>query len=244
MTEMMNFPAAMFLKFFENHGLLDLRNRPQWYTVSQGSQEYVKRLSQIFKGDVKLNCAVKKVSVSEQSVSVEDENGGKEAFDHVVFSSHADETLRMIDEPTAEENNILGSFQYEKNKVFVHCDDSFMPRNKKCWASWSYLHNRNKKSVSLSYWMNHLQNLTVPYPILVTLNPSQKPRSDQIFDEHEFTHPLFDQRAIDTQSQLKKIQGKRRLWFCGAYQRYGFHEDGLQSAVSVAKGLGATIPWQ
>ncbi len=244
----MKFPAKTFLHFFKNHGLLNIVKRPQWYTVKNGSREYVRRLVAALDGQVKTqNNAKRIVPQKDGRVIVQMHQGEEKIFDRVILACHADEALAMIENPTKEESNILGAFQYQDNRIVVHSDESFMPKRQDCWASWVYLSESKKdtnNSVSLSYWMNNLQNLKTNQSILVTLNPGREPNTDSIIDEHVFTHPIFNQGAIDAQSRIIDIQGQRSLWFCGAYQRYGFHEDGLLSAVNVAKQMGVPIPWE
>ncbi len=243
----MKFPARTFLQFFKNHGLLSVNNRPQWYTVTGGSREYVACLTESFKDQIKLNCGVQSVVSVEGGVRIRDEHGTEETYDQVVFSCHADQALGMIDKANSEYIAVLGAFDYQANDIIVHSDTSFMPKNKKCWASWVYLsETKEDKSdnVSLSYWMNNLQGLDPQYPIIVTLNPGRRPSEELIMDEHTFSHPIFDLKAIKAQDKIKDIQGKNGMWFCGAYQRYGFHEDGLLSAVNVAKSMGVEIPWE
>lgn len=243
----MKFPAKTFLQFFKNHGLLSINDRPQWYTVTGGSREYVKRLTRMLRHRVRHDYAVSKVIAKENGFRVEDYRGNGEHFDQVIFACHADEALQMIENPTESEREVLGSFGYQDNFIIVHSDESFMPKQKKCWASWVYLSEERKDdsaNVSLSYWMNNLQSLDSARTILVTLNPGRRPAEDSIMDEHVFSHPIFDQKAIDAQTRIPEIQGVRGLWFCGAYQRYGFHEDGLLSAVNVVKKMGGEIPWE
>ena len=242
----MKFPARTFLQFFRNHGLLSINNRPQWYTVTGGSREYVKRLTNSFKEKIRLNCGVKTVSRRGQQWSVVDTDGIQGIFDQVIFACHADEALALLSSPE-DYQDLIGSFTYQDNQIIVHRDTSFMPKQKKCWASWIYLsENRkdNRPAVSLSYWMNNLQGLDKKYPILVTLNPGRRPKENLIIDEHTFAHPIFDVKAITAQESIAHIQGKNGLWFCGAYQGYGFHEDGLLSAVNIAKAMGVIIPWE
>ena len=237
----MKFPARTFLQFFKNHGLLSVNNRPQWYTVTGGSREYVRRLTDSFKDKIKLNSAVQTVSKDGEKWSVDGE-----VFDQVIFACHADEAMKMLDNH-APYKDVIGQFDYQTNKIIVHSDTSFMPREKKCWASWIYLsEGREDKNnaVSLSYWMNNLQGLDPAYPLIVTLNPGRRPQEDLILDEHEFSHPIFDLKAIKAQDRIGQVQGKNGIWFCGAYQRYGFHEDGLLSAVNVAKAMSVDIPWE
>ncbi len=242
----MKFPARTFLQFFKNHGLLSINNRPQWYTVTGGSREYVWRLAAHAGDSIKINCGAQKIIRRDNHVIVEDKDGNSEIFGQVIFACHADEALKMIDTPTDGEISVLGAFDYQDNHIITHSDTSFMPQQKKCWASWVYLSEGKedkKQTVSLSYWMNNLQGLDPAYPIIVTLNPGRRPQEHLILDEHVFSHPIFDLKAIKAQDEIKTIQGQSGLWFCGAYQRYGFHEDGLLSAVNVAKAMGVDIPW-
>lgn len=243
----MKFPARTFLQFFKNHGLLSVNNRPQWFTVRGGGREYVSRLVEGLKGEVRLNAGVQKVEADGEQFIVRDAQGDAEIYDQVIFACHADEALKMIETPSDDERNLLGAFDYQDNQIVVHSDLSFMPQNQKCWASWVYLsegRKDKKRVVSLSYWMNNLQGLDHDYPLIVTLNPGRRPDERLILDEHCFTHPVFDLKAIKAQERIESIQGQRGLWFCGAYQRYGFHEDGLLSAVNVAKAMGVDIPWE
>lgn len=243
----MKFPARTFLLFFKNHGLLNIKNRPQWYTVKGGSREYVKRLTASFADRIRLNSGVEKVVKAGEKFQVFDTLGKVEIYDQVIFACHADEAMRMIDKPSQELQNIIGAFSYQENSIIVHRDETFMPAKKKCWASWIYLSESRRDqnpAVALSYWMNNLQPLNTKTPVLVTLNPERRPDEALIYDEHKFSHPVFDLKAIKAQARLLEIQGKNGMWFCGAYQRYGFHEDGLLSAVNVAKAMGVRIPWE
>lgn len=243
----MQFPAKTFLQFFKNHGLLSIKNRPQWYTVTGGSREYVSRLTDSFADKIKTNCGVTSVESKDGIHSVTDTKGHSEDFDQVIFACHADEALAMMDKPSADINEIIGAFDYQDNEIVVHSDTSFMPSEKKCWASWVYLSEGKKdtkQTVSLSYWMNNLQGLDDKHPVIVTLNPGRRPQEDLILDEHTFAHPIFDLKAIKAQEKITSIQGQNGIWFCGAYQRYGFHEDGLLSAVNVAKAMGVSTPWE
>jgi uncharacterized protein len=244
----LEFPAQNFLRFFKNHGLLNIKKRPQWYTVTGGSREYIKRLTATFSESIRLESAAYRVTtLPEGKVSVEDVHDKHNLFDHVIFACHADEAMKILQNPTAEQSAVIGSFRYQENQVILHGDTSFMPRRKKCWASWVYLSEaREDKStaVSLSYWMNNLQNLDPENPLIVTLNPGRTPGSSLVYNRHTFTHPVFDRGAIEAQRRIPDIQGQNNIWFCGAYQRYGFHEDGLLSAVNVAKSFGASVPWE
>lgn len=243
----MAYPARTFLQFFKNHGLLSVNDRPQWYTVKGGSRSYVEKLTHAMKDKVAYEGGVQSVARSDGRVVVTDVNGVAKTYDDVVFASHADEALRMIENPNAQQKDVLGAFGYQDNNIIVHTDRSFMPQNEKAWASWVYLSEDKydeKPVLSLSYWMNNLQNFETPDPVIVTLNPGRRPKEDTIMDEHVFAHPIFDVPAIKAQGKIDDIQGKGNMWFCGAYQRYGFHEDGLWSAVNVAKAIGVDIPWE
>ena len=245
-STIMNFPARTFLRFFKNHGLLSVNNRPQWYSVKGGSQEYVSRLLNALNGDVRLECGIKKVIRLSDGHKVIDQNGLEEIFDQIIFACHANEAIALLDDPEPYQG-VIGEFDYQENNIVVHRDKSFMPKNKGCWASWVYLSEGQvdkKSTVSLSYWMNNLQELDTDQDIFVTLNAGRRPQEDLIIDEHVFSHPIFDLKAIKAQERIKDVQGKNGVWFCGAYQRYGFHEDGLLSAVNVAKTIGVDIPWE
>lgn len=243
----MKYPARTFLQFFKNHGLLSVKKRPQWYTVTGGSREYISRLTDALKDKINLNCAAKKVRKKDDKIIIEDEKGESQTYDEVIFACHADEALAMIENPNPAIKEVIGAFDYQDNQIITHSDISFMPKNKNCWASWVYLSEGKedkKQSLALSYWMNNLQSLDNNYPILVTLNPDRRPDESKIMDEHTFSHPIFDLKAIKAQDKIPSIQGQDHMWFCGAYQRYGFHEDGLLSAVNIARAMGVKIPWE
>lgn len=243
--EMLDFPAKAFIRFFHNHGLLTVNNQPQWYSVKGGSREYINRLTADFKEKILTGTGVKKVTRSKSQVTIYDTNGSSREFDRVVFACHADEALRLIETPTAQEQEIIGSFQYQNNKIVLHSDTSFMPKNRKCWSSWVYLCNTKSDGgdkIGLSYWMNNLQQLETDEPLIVTMNPQIMPEQDKIYDTHEFTHPVFNAKAVAAQNHIHEIQGQNSTWYCGAYQRYGFHEDGLWSAYRMAEQMGVKLP--
>lgn len=243
---MLQFPAKTFVQFFKNHGLLSINGQHQWYTVSGGSQNYINKLVDKFQNNIILENKIIKSWQDGNHILLEDMNGRREKYDQVIFACHADETLEIIQDATNIEKQILGAFHYQKNHAYLHSDSSFMPKRKACWSSWVYNLDmvNNKKQVSLTYWMNLLQNIDNKYPLFVTLNPSRKIDEGKIFDQHVFSHPVFNQNTIIAQKQLANIQGNRNIWHCGAYQNYGFHEDGLASAVKVAQLMGIKIPWQ
>jgi len=242
----LKFPASSFIRFFENHGLLTLNNHPQWYTVKGGSREYVTRLTAKFSDNIRLKSAVSKITREKGKVQIYDVLGQMEEFDSVVLACHADQALSLLESPSQDERDILGAFGYQENRIIVHTDTRFMPRRKDCWASWVYLSdetNDKKPVVSLSYWMNNLQSIETHDPLLVTLNPGARPLADKILDEHVFSHPVFTREAVEAQSRIDLLQGKQNTWFCGAYHRYGFHEDGLLSSVRMAEKMGITLTW-
>ena len=245
--DMLNFPAETLVRFFHNHGLLSVDGQPQWYTVKGGSKEYVTRLTSKIKKNIRTNLAVSSVTRDKNSATVTDSNGGKHQFDAIIFACHSDQALALIDKPSKEEKSVLGRIQYKPNSVILHQDSSFMPKRKSAWSSWVYLSNSNKdktNKMSLTYWMNSLQSLQSKKPVLVTLNPSVKPKEELIINEHIFDHPQFNQDAIAAQKDIPLIQGVDKFWFCGAWQKYGFHEDGLSSAINVVKDFGVKLPWE
>ncbi len=242
---MKNYPAKTFLRFFYNHGLLTVTQQPQWYTVEGGSKEYIKRATQNFADKIKLNCGVKTVfQNSDSGFTVIDKNDQKYQFDKVIFACHGDESLQILQDANSDEKAILSKFKYSQNQAVLHCDFSQMPSNKKAWASWVYLSANQENQISLSYWMNNLQNISEQFPLFVTLNPITKIKDELTFGTYNYTHPIFDLEAILAQEKLPEIQGKRGVYFCGAHFRYGFHEDGLLSALNVANQLGVKASWQ
>ncbi|MFT6106162.1 MAG: putative NAD/FAD-binding protein [Rickettsiales bacterium] len=239
-----NYPAKNFLQFFYNHGLLTILNQPQWYTVSGGSKEYVKKMSESFADKIKLNCNIIASNQAEGGIILTCDQGKNYSFDHVIFASHADQTHRIISDKTPLEEEIISKVKYSDNIAVLHKDQNQMPKNKKAWASWIYLSKQKEQKVALSYWMNNLQNIDHQNPLFVTLNPIEKIDQKDVFGEYKYQHPIFDAEAIDAQENLEKIQGKRNIWFCGAWTKYGFHEDGLNSAINIAEKLGVKVPWK
>ncbi len=239
---MKKYPAKSFVRFFLNHGLLTVANQPQWYTVAGGSKEYVKLLCRDFKERIFLNSRIDKIKkLPDKKLEV----AGK-IYDKVIIAAHSDQALRMVDEFDERIKNFLSNFKYQKNFAILHCDENLMPKNKKVWSSWNYLKDSqglDNKGVALTYWMNILQNIDKNYPLFVTLNPTKEINRKKIFAEIEYEHPIFDKAAVSSQNEADDIQGIDNLYFCGAYLRYGFHEDGLLSAINVAKKLGVEKPF-
>ncbi|WP_299847479.1 FAD-dependent oxidoreductase [uncultured Paracoccus sp.] len=242
-AEMMQFPASAFVRFFDNHGLLSVNGQPQWLTVSGGSQSYVSAILSRLRGDLRLSCPVRSVRRASGGVIVTSPQGD-ERFDRVIFATHAPQSLAMLDRPDPEEVAILGALRTQANRMVLHSDPRLMPRRRAAWASWNYVTRgatpATDRPISLSYWMNRLQNLTTPRPLIVTLNPEIEPM--QIHDEASFAHPQFDGAAIAAQARLDSIQGRGGVHYAGAWTRYGFHEDGLLSALRVAQSLGIDWP--
>ena len=245
--DMLDYPLEAFVRFCSNHGLLQLRDRPAWRTVSGGSREYVRRLTEPYAGQILLNTGVGSIQRMADGVRIEDRQGETRYFDHVVIAAHANEALNLLDDADSAERQLLGAFRYERNLAILHSDTRLMPRARKAWSSWNFLGGRGheRDNVSVTYWMNRLQSLNTPTPLLVTLNPLHPPRDGSILRSYIYDHPLFDQAAIRAQRLLWNLQGARRTWYCGAYFGHGFHEDGLQAGLAVAEQLGGqSRPWK
>jgi predicted NAD/FAD-binding protein len=244
-SKILDYPAASFIRFQDSHGLLRLRNRPQWRTVTGGSVAYVERLTRAYQDRIRLGAGVSAVHRDGDGVKIRDRNGAVAAFDHVVIASHADQALAMLDEPTAEEQKLLGAFRYSDNVAVLHSDPALMPKRRAVWASWNYIGSgaADENCPTVTYWMNSLQGIPHDTPLFVTLNPHRAPH--QAHHREIYQHPLFDSAAISAQSQLWRLQGRRRTWFCGSYFGSGFHEDGLQAGLAVAEALGGQRrPWR
>ncbi|MGI9452627.1 MAG: NAD(P)/FAD-dependent oxidoreductase [Geminicoccaceae bacterium] len=241
-----NFPARNFLRFFDNHGLISLNDRPEWRTVDGGSTVYVDKLRASFDDRLRLGVGAKRIWRDGETVIVEDTQGYISNYDAIILACHADQALALIQTPTEAENAILGSFEYQSNEAFLHSDVKLMPRRRVVWSSWNYLASsaRSREAkVSITYWMNHLQRLGTDRPALVTLNPLEEPNPESVVAIMRYDHPLFDHKALYAQQRLSEIQGRHRIWFAGAHWGFGFHEDGLLSGLRVAAGLGVAPPW-
>jgi len=239
-TEKMNeFPARTFLTFFKNHGLLGVDTHHQWLTVSGGSKNYVTKVEEKISGNVFKNSQILKVKRDNDKVIVIDEKLGEQVYDKVIFAMHAPDALRLIENPTQEEQTILGAFEYKKNNAVLHNDETLLYPNRKAYASWNYKTNGHEDSVTLSYWINLLQNLNAKKQYFVSLNETQS--IGEVCETIEYSHPQFDQKAIDAQTKRETINGKNNTYFAGAYWRYGFHEDGLYSANTIAQEFGCEL---
>ncbi len=239
-------PARTFLEFLDNHGLITIVDRPQWRTVSGGSQTYVRRAVKEVTS-VHTERGIRSVRRTPTGIDVTDVHGVTETFDHVVFATHADVTLDILgDEATDDERRILSSFRYDRNEVVLHTDASAMPKRRSVWSSWNAIERQGddgSRPVSVSYWMNLLQNLDVSDDVIVTLNPGTSVDPSAVIDRWVTMHPQFDLATDVAQAEVPSIQGRDRIWFAGAHLGYGFHEDGLQSGLTVAAALGAPAPW-
>ena len=245
--EVGRYPAAHFIKFCRNHGLLLLRNRPVWRTVIGGSREYVKRITAPFADRILLSTPVKRIHRLPDGVEITTADGKAVRFDDVVIATHADQALDMLADATRAERRILGAFAYTQNRAVLHTDSRFMPRRRAAWSSWNYVADtRIKTSLpSITYWMNRLQPLGETPDIFVTLNPEREPDQGKIIAEETYHHPVFDAGTEQARQELWALQGLRNTWFCGAYFGSGFHEDGLQAGLAVAEDLGGVSrPWK
>ena len=246
--EVARFPAASFLRFFANHGLIRLADRPQWQTVEGGSSSYLDRLIADLGPRARRGARVVRVERSRDDVTLTFGDGSRASFDDVVLACHSDQAMQLLADPSPSEQQLLGAIPYQANRVLLHRDPALMPRQRRVWSSWNYLSNGacadGDRSVSVTYWMNSLQRLETPNNYFVSLNPSLEPRADTIVGEFDYHHPVFNAAALDAQRQLHRIQGRLRTWYAGAWTGYGFHEDGMRSAVEVAAALGAVVPWR
>ena len=242
--KIMDFPAHAMMKFFDNHALLSATGQHQWYTVQGGSREYVNRLGQAMTNqgvDVRLSAPVNAVRRTATGVEVKANGGDWEFFDDVVFASHSDDTLRMLSDATPAETASLGAIRYQPNNVVLHSDTAIMPQRKSVWSSWIYTEAAGKSGdqIDLTYWMNSLQPWLTGDDYMVTLNSTRAIRDDLIWDEVTLRHPVYDMAALVAQKQVAGMNGANRTWFCGAWMKNGFHEDGLSSAVDVVTQLQA-----
>ena len=236
---MMQFPAKFFIQFFNNHGMLNINDRPQWLTISGGSINYVDKMIKPFRKKIKLNQNIKYVERKKDHIAIHHKDR-VEKFDWVFFACHSDEALKLIKSPSFHEKNILKAIPYTDNEVILHYDDHFMPKRKLAWAAWNYHIDDNANSpASLTYNMNILQNLKTEVPLLVTLNPLQKINKKKIIKTLSYAHPQYSLRSIEAQSKYHLISGVNRTSFAGAYWGNGFHEDGVKSALDAIQQFNA-----
>lgn len=237
--EMSDVGVEFFVKFFYNHGLLDITNRPQWYVIPGGSREYINPLIDGFAHKIRLNSDIKAVERSNENVTIHFKNTQSEQFDKVIFACHSDQALKLLQQPTKQEQAVLGAIPYSKNSVILHTDTTILPKRKAAWASWNYLLNDNTdKAAVVTYQMNILQGIKSDTQFCVTLNHQQGIAKNKILREFTYHHPVFNEASIAAQKLKHSIDGLNNSFFCGAYWYNGFHEDGVRSAVDVARQLG------
>jgi predicted NAD/FAD-binding protein len=242
--QMLRFPVATMIRFCHNHGLLQVSDRPQWYTVRGGSRQYVLKLLARL-GDCRSGTPVRAVRRLPPSLGLAGvqviTDGGSERFDEVVLACHSDQSLALLADASADERAVLGAIRYQSNRAVLHTDTGLLPTRRRAWAAWNYERapdaGREQAGVCLHYLINRLQPLPWQQPVLVSLNPVRPPAPERIIGEYDYSHPVFDAAAIDAQRRLGQIQGASHLWFAGAWTRYGFHEDGLMSGLAVADAL-------
>jgi len=241
--QMLKFPVATMIRFCHNHGLIQVNNRPQWYTVAGGARHYVEKILAHI-SDKHLNTPVLRIARDAHGVTLQTHQGA-ERFDHVILASHADQSLRMLAEPSAQEQATLGAIRYHPNRAVLHTDTSVMPQKKLAWAAWNYeraAHDSTESTrVCLHYWLNLLQPLPFEQDVIVSLNPVREIDPAHVIGEYDYAHPVFDLPAIQAQAQIPQLQGQQHTWFAGAWMGYGFHEDGFKAGRAAAQGLLARL---
>ena len=253
---MLQFPARSFMAFMENHQLLDFTGRPQWRTVSGGSRQYIKSILSRLKKPPRTGVHITGLRRHAGGVMLAIAGEGEIWYDRVVMAAHADQSMALISDASDAERDILGAFDFQPNIAVLHSDISQMPKRRRLWASWNYRTSSGKvgadiingsekpDNLSVTYWMNRLQNIRQDVPLFVTLNPIDAIAEDKCHATFSYDHPVFDHKAIKAQKDLPSIQGQNGLYFCGAWTGYGFHEDGMASAVKIARAMQIDIPWQ
>lgn len=238
--QMLRFPVGTMIRFCHNHGLLQVLDRPQWYTVRGGARHYVQKILDGV-ADARLNTPVRRIERPVGGAVRVSTDHGTEHFDEVVLACHSDQALALLGDPTAEERAVLGAIAYHPNEAVLHTDTAVLPRRRKAWAAWNYERHvepgRERASVCLHYLIDRLQPLPFAQPVIVTLNPARQPRADAVIGRYHYAHPVFDLAAVQAQRSVPNLQGRRATWFCGAWTGYGFHEDGLKSGLAVAEAV-------
>ena len=244
--QMLDYPLASFVRFCRNHGLLQVFDRPLWRTVKGGGREYVRKLASHL-ADIRIDTPVRGVRRTDDGLQVITD-GAVAYYDQVVLACHSDQALVLLaDAATPAERRLLGAIRYEPNRAVLHSDAALLPRNRALWSAWNYLSSAqelDRRPVSVSYLINRLQPLPFKTPLMVSLNPQREPKAESVIAEFDYEHPIFDGPAIAAQRELPALSGTRGVWFCGAWNGYGFHEDGLKSALQVANALACRAPWQ
>jgi predicted NAD/FAD-binding protein len=251
MQQVERFPLRYFVDFYYRHGLLNILRRPQWRSVVGGSRRYVEKLLARFRGELRTDCAVAAVRRDAHGAIVASSTG-EERFDAVVSAAHSDRALRYLTDATPQEQRVLGAIRYAPNQAWLHTDTAFLPRRRAVWSAWNYMGPPGDlrrgdavtdREICLSYWMNLLQAIPGDTPYVVTLNPYREPPAEKVLYHTVYDHPLYNAEAVEAQKLLPTIQGHHRVWFCGAWTGFGFHEDGLKSALAVARAFGCAPAW-
>jgi len=233
---MQDFPARFFIRFFHNHGLLTVSDRPTWHVIKGGSREYLEPLTKPFRDNIRIHTPVKNIRRLPTHVEIETEKFGVEIFDAVFIATHTDEALAMLEQPTGAESETLGAITYQKNEAILHTDTTLLPKRKLAWAAWNYhILKQQRERVALTYNMNILQCIDAPVTFNVTLNNSDAINPDKILKRIEYSHPMFTPESVAAQQRHGEINGINRTWYCGAYWRNGFHEDGVVSAIEAVE---------
>ncbi len=241
-AQALDIPVRTFAHFFENHGLLQLGAQPRWQTVDGGARTYVERILRPLGGRVRLGSPVTKVTRRPEGIEVLSDRYGPEAFDHVILACHSDQSLGLLGDPTSAEREVLGAIRYQPNTAVLHTDERLLPRSRRARASWNYrLPTARQQGATVTYHLNRLQSIDSHHDICVTLNEVEAIDPDRIVAVFDYAHPLLDARAIAAQKRYDEISGQRSTWYCGAYWGYGFHEDGLQSALRVCRSFGVSL---
>jgi predicted NAD/FAD-binding protein len=239
-------PLATFVRFCQNHGLLQVFDRPMWRTVKGGGREYVRKIAAQL-DDIRLACPVAAVQREAQGQRVS-YAGGSQRFDQVVLACHSDQALAILGlGATGAQRTLLSAIRYEPNRAVLHTDPRLLPRDEKLWSAWNYFAGSGapgEQPVGVSYLINRLQPLPFKTPVVVTLNPAREPDPAKVIAEFDYAHPIFDGPAVSAQQRLVEVQGQNGIWLCGAWSGYGFHEDGLNSALAVVNAMGLSAPWQ
>ncbi|MEQ3728265.1 MAG: FAD-dependent oxidoreductase [Tateyamaria sp.] len=243
--KIMDFPAHAMIQFFENHALLNTTGQHQWYTVNGGSIEYVRRLEAAMRAngvDIRLGAPIQSVRRTGAGAHVKAWGGEWEDFDEVVFATHSDDSLSLLEDPSDAESAALGAVKYQPNDIVLHRDENIMPKRRQTWSSWVYTEDAHTQSdrIDLTYWINSLQPVPMDDPHFVTLNSNREIKDELIYDQTVLRHPVYDLAALAAQDTVRAMNGSKNTWFCGAWMRHGFHEDGLSSAVDVVRAINRT----
>ena len=245
--EILNFPAKTLLTFFKNHQLINFIFRPKWRTVKGGSRQYVNKVVDKIKKNKRnklvLNSKIKSIFSKNNKIEINFEKN-TEIFDKVIMATHPDQTIKLIKNLDKQSTNILSKFKYQKNTVYLHSDKNLMPKNKKTWSSWNYISSKKEEKSSVTYWMNLLQKINNSLNIFVSLNPYIIPSKSLTYKKIIYEHPIFNSKTNEAQSKMIEIQGKNNIFYAGAWLKYGFHEDGIASAVNISKTLNVAVPWE